>query len=329
MDCLSINSVVIAGEKSAMISGVNRVATENSLNLYTPRYGNVTDSTKNTAEAVLIPVKSPISAGKSVKLTVASVNQSNCTPIPANGYVLSGTGNDKAFVASLKKGDTIEIATTISTSGGANINPSEVVSGYPVILRDDKTTNPIDILYHLNGLHPRTAIGNDKSGTKLIILIVDGRSKDSEGCTSKVLADIMRYVGCDDAMNLDGGGSSELYVRSLGICNVPSDGKERTVANGIFAIAKAPVDNEIASIAFAEYRKTLNGKEIYKPVIYGYNKYGIIVNTDVKGVKFTCPRQLGKIIEKRTTLQSSGNKGIHTLKASLGSLTATMSIIAE
>lgn len=326
MDCLSINSTVIAGENVAMISGVNKVATENSLNLYTPRYGSVTDNTKNTAEVVLVPIGSSISVGKSVKLAVTSVNSSSSTPIPANGYVLSGTGSDKDFVAALKKGDTIEIATTISTSKGQNIIPTNVVSGYPVILSNGKTTDPIDILRHLNGLHPRTAVGNDKDRTKLIILIVDGRSKDSEGCTSKVLADIMRYVGCDDAINLDGGGSSELYVRSLGICNVPSDGKERTVANGLFAVAKVPVDNEITSIAFAEFRKNLNEKDTYTPVIYGYNKYGIIVSTDVKNVKLSCPRQLGKIIQKGTTLQVAGNKGVHTLTARLGNLTTTMKI---
>lgn len=292
-----------------------------------PIRGASTDTVKNTREVALIPVKTPISAGKKVKLKVvcAPADGGNLN-IPANGYVLSGTGSDKAFINTLAQGDIIEIATTISTSKGQNINPSEVVSGYPVILSNGKTTDPIDILRHLNGLHPRTAVGNDKSGTKLIILIVDGRSKDSEGCTSKVLADIMRYVGCDDAMNLDGGGSSELYVRSLGICNVPSDGKERTVANGLFAIAKVPVDNEIASIAFAEFRKKANEKDTYTPVIYGYNKYGIIVNTDVKGAKLSCPRQLGKILRKGATLQVAGNKGVHTLTARLGNLTTTMQI---
>jgi hypothetical protein len=130
-------------------------------------------------------------------------------------------------------------------------------------------------------------------------------------------------------MNLDGGGSSELYVRSLGICNVPSDGKERTVANGLFAIAKAPVDNEIASIAFAEFRKTIDGKDTYTPVIYGYNKYGIIVDKDVKGVKLSCPQQLGKITQKGTTLQPTGNKGTHTLTARFGKLTASMPIIVK
>ena len=330
MDCLHISCTAIAGDKVANISGVNKVATANSLNIFTPRYGASTDTTKNTYEVAIVPVDAPISVGKKVKMKVTSAPATGGNmAIPANGYILSGTGTDNSFVKSLSQGDIIEITTTISTSKGQNITPTEVVSGYPVILSNGKVTNPVDILRHLNGLHPRTVVGNDKTGTKLVILIVDGRSNDSEGCTSKVLADIMSYAGCDDAMNLDGGGSSELYVRSLGICNVPSDGKERTVANGLFAIAKAPVDNEIASIAFAEFRKTIDGKDTYTPVIYGYNKYGIIVDKDVKGVKLSCPRQLGKIAQKGTTLQPTGNKGTHTLTARFGKLTASMPIIVK
>ena len=200
------------------------------------------------------------------------------------------------------------------------------MSGYPVILRDGVTTNPVDILKHLDGLHPRTAVGNDASGRYLTILIVDGRSEVSEGCTSKVLADIMRYVGCDDAINLDGGGSSELYVKNLGICNVPSDGVERTVANGLYAIAKVPVDNEITSIAFANYRATLKKGETYTPIIYGYNKYGILIDTNVKGVKLSCSKKLGKI--KNGILTTSSN-GTHTLTARVGNLSTTTTIIVE
>lgn len=326
MDCMSINSIVIAGNTIAKISGINRVATPNSLNLYTPRYGDTTDSVPNTSEVILTPINTPITAGKSIKLKVTSTQSPHKTSIPTNAYVLSGTGSEQSFVTNLKQGEIIEIATTINTSEGANINPTEIVSGYPVILRDGKITNPVDILHHLNGLHPRTAIGNDKSGTKLIILIVDGRSEISDGCTSKVLADIMRYTGCDDAMNLDGGGSSELYVRSLGICNIPSDGKERTVANGLYAIANVPVDNEITSIGFAEFRKTINGQEIYTPTIYGYNKYGIIVSTNVKGVKLSCPRDLGKIKNKGCSLHSSGKQGSYILTATLGKISAKIPI---
>ena len=326
MDCLSINLMVTTSTGVASVSGVNKVAMPNSLNLYTPRYGSTTDSVMNTSEVVLSPIQSPITIGKKVALKVISPKSTHRTPIADGCYILSGSGSEQAFVDNMKQGDIIEISATINTSEGANINPTEIVSGYPIILRDGKVTNPVDILHHLNGLHPRTAVGNDESGTKLIILIVDGRSKISDGCTSKVLADIMRYAGCDDAMNLDGGGSSELYVRSLGICNIPSDGKERTVANGLYAIANVPTDNEIASIGFSEFRKTINGKEVYTPVIYGYNKYGIIVNTNVKDVKLSCPKNLGKIKDKGTTLHSSGKQGTYILKATLGKISTQIPV---
>ena len=138
----------------------------------------------------------------------------------------------------------------------------------------------------------------------------------------------MRYVGCDDAMNLDGGGSSELYVKSLGICNVPSDGVERTVANGIFAVANVPIDNEIASIRFADYKKTVNKNDTYAPVFYGYNKYGILIDTNVKGVKLSCPKKLGKIVQKGSTLQAKG-AGTHLLTAKLGNLTTDINVTVK
>lgn len=329
MDVMDISCTITAGDNAVKLIGVNKVAGKNGLNLYTPKYGDTTDKVENIAEVSLVPIESPITVGKKVKLRVESaVHKGGSLTIPSNGYALSGTGAEKEFVKTLKKGDIVEVSTTVTLTDGSNITPSEVISGYPVILRDGKTTNPIDILKHLDGLHPRTAIGNDSTGTKLTFLIVDGRSKTSDGCTSKVLADIMRYVGCDAAMNLDGGGSSELYVKSLGICNIPSDGVERTVANGIFAMANVPTDKEIASIAFADYKKTIDKKGTYAPIIYGYNKYGILIDTDVKGVRLSCSKKLGKIAQKGTTLQAKGT-GTHPLTAKLDNLTATINVTVK
>ncbi len=329
MGKMDISCTVIANDKAIKLIGVNKVAKGHGLNLYTAKYGKTTDKIDKIVEVALVPVESPIGVGKKVKLKVSSaVKKGGEQEIPSNGYVLSGIGAERKFIKSLKENDIIEITTTVSLANGTNITPSEVISGYPVILRNGKVTDPVDILKHLNGLHPRTAIGNDSTGTKLTILIVDGRSKVSDGCTSKVLADIMRYVGCDDAMNLDGGGSSELYVKSLGICNVPSDGVERTVANGIFAVANVPVDNEIASIRFADYKKTINKNDTYAPVFYGYNKYGILIDTNVKGVKLSCPKKLGKIVQKGSTLQAKG-AGTHLLTAKLGNLTTDINVTVK
>jgi hypothetical protein len=85
--------------------------------------------------------------------------------------------------------------------------------------------------------HPRTAVGVDEKGTKLVILVVDGRNPGvSVGMTYGDLADEFIRLGCFSAINLDGGGSTSMVMREPNadtwkIINRPSDGKERAVAN--------------------------------------------------------------------------------------------------
>lgn len=94
----------------------------------------------------------------------------------------------------------------------------------------------------VSGRHNRSAIGLKPDGT-VVLLVVDGRAKgESEGLTLPELALVMRWLGCCDAVNLDGGGSSTLYVRGQGtegIVNHPSDNGrfdpygQRPIANAI------------------------------------------------------------------------------------------------
>lgn len=325
MDEMKISCTITAGNNVMNVSGVNVEENIDDINIYSSLYGEQTDSNGNVLEVVVCPLED-IAIGKRVKMRVESApTTGGRLPIPTDGYVISGSGSQRFLINQIKEGDVIEVSTSVVMPNGTQITPSEVVSGYPVILRDGVTTDPVDILKHLNGLHPRTAVGNNADNTKLVVLIVDGRSEVSDGCTSKVLADIMRYVGCDDAINLDGGGSSELYVKNLGICNVPSDGKERTVANGLYAVANVPVDNEIASIEFAQYRPSLNVNEPYTPIIYGYNKYGILVDTNVEGVKLSCDKKCGKILNKGRALQPS-KEGEFLLTAKVGNI-STQAIV--
>ena len=85
--------------------------------------------------------------------------------------------------------------------------------------------------------HPRTAVGLDARRTKLVILVVDGRKPGiAVGMSYDELATEMIRLGCRDAINLDGGGSSVMAIRDpakgdFRILNEPSDGRERAVAN--------------------------------------------------------------------------------------------------
>ena len=97
----------------------------------------------------------------------------------------------------------------------------------------------------VSGRHNRTAIGLKPDGT-VVLLVADGRSKGvAEGLSLTELTLIMRWLGCCDAVNLDGGGSSTMYVRGKGeggIVNHPSDNGrfdaqgERPVANAILVL---------------------------------------------------------------------------------------------
>jgi exopolysaccharide biosynthesis protein len=95
--------------------------------------------------------------------------------------------------------------------------------------------------------HPRTAAGLDRTGTKLTLLVVDGRQpKLSIGMTLRELSKEMIRLGCYSAINLDGGGSSTMVYRDptthlLKVVNSPSDTKERAVAEVLGITVRAPM----------------------------------------------------------------------------------------
>lgn len=93
----------------------------------------------------------------------------------------------------------------------------------------------------INGRHPRTAVGTTADG-EIVVVVVDGRSRSSRGVTLAELAMLMKERGCADAVNLDGGGSSALWLAS-GVVNLPSDGVERPVANALALFTPMPIDN--------------------------------------------------------------------------------------
>jgi len=76
--------------------------------------------------------------------------------------------------------------------------------------------------------HPRTAIG--KIGNhKIILVTLDGRTNQAKGVTLEELADIMTSLHCKDAVNLDGGGSTTMWISGKpfnGVVNMPCDNKK-------------------------------------------------------------------------------------------------------
>ena len=94
--------------------------------------------------------------------------------------------------------------------------------------------------------HPRSAIGTQADG-RVLWLAVDGRTTQATGMTFAETATVMQALGCTEALNLDGGGSTTLWVAGRGVCNFPCDNKrydhagERAVANALLLHAPAVV----------------------------------------------------------------------------------------
>lgn len=120
---------------------------------------------------------------------------------------------------------------------GKNImtaGPMLLKEGKPVPQRDDRT--------FVTRRHNRTALGVREDGTT-VLMVVDGRFKGTaEGFTLEELERVMKWLGCTDAINLDGGGSSTMYVKDSGVVNYPSDNGEhnhegaRRVSNAILVL---------------------------------------------------------------------------------------------
>jgi len=121
----------------------------------------------------------------------------------------------------------------------------QIVGGGQIILR-----NGIAIKYQSSfatDRHPRTAVGISRGGKCLTLLVVDGRQPShSIGMSLAELANEMIQLGCKDAINLDGGGSTTLVYRDpvtkqLSVLNSPSDGKERSVADVLGVTVDSPL----------------------------------------------------------------------------------------
>ena len=110
-----------------------------------------------------------------------------------------------------------------------------LLSGGPLLMQGGRVLDQVQEPFNTNR-HPRTAIGKTRDG-KVIAVVVDGRNAQSQGVSIAELTLLMRALGCVDALNLDGGGSSTMWVEGYGIVNHPSDNKkfdhagERAVAN--------------------------------------------------------------------------------------------------
>ncbi|MFI8525250.1 phosphodiester glycosidase family protein [Promicromonospora sukumoe] len=185
----------------------------------------------------------PLAAGEQgVEVTVSADGTVTAVGQPAAGQLPDGTralvarpGAAADALAALRPGDRVDLAYGLRADAD---DVAVAIGGGPEdpLLEDGEVTSATGD--HVELRHPRTAVGFDRSGTRAYFVVVDGRQTHSIGMNLYELGELMAQLGADDAINLDGGGSSEMVARLPGdsattILNSPSDGFERSDANGL------------------------------------------------------------------------------------------------
>ncbi|MBP2627205.1 MAG: Protein of unknown function periplasmic [Firmicutes bacterium] len=219
-----LGSITLPDGRAVAITGVNHERGTNDLILYNNYYDSMTGTNEFGSDYI-------INNGK-----ITAIAHGNAA-IPPGGVVLSAHGIMEKTLVGLKVGDKIKITQTLGekwdkTIDAISAGPRLVKNG-SVFLTSKEEDFPSDIT---SGRAPRTAIGTTKDG-HVILLVVDGRQQSSVGMTLLELALLMQEYGAVDAMNLDGGGSSEMVVGGK-VVNNPSDGRERSVGNALIIVPK-------------------------------------------------------------------------------------------
>jgi hypothetical protein len=212
--------------------GLNEERRSNDAVLYTPRVG-VSTRARGGHEFVLAQHGDepwlPLRVGQTYQAEVREVRRSGNSRIKPDGMVLSIGPTLLARVPDVAAGAVIQISTETSPSiAGAGV----ALGGGPVLLRGGKVQSAYS--NKASERHPRSALGwNDQH---FFFVQVDGRQHGfSVGMTLPELANYMARQGCQEAMNLDGGGSAEMWVEGR-VVNRPCFGHERDTANALVVV---------------------------------------------------------------------------------------------
>ena len=320
----SVSMQLVLADTTLKIAHANYKRLDNELVLYNIHNGANTGTNAYGTEVQiqLLPGQDWNTTG-TMKARVTKVeDQVGSMPLDTEHAVLSGHGSMAVELNKLKVGDEFTLNFEMRLDDEiVNVAQSIGSENYVQILQDGKVAQD----GYWNELHPRTGFGVSQTRDTVFMLVVDGRSAISAGCTTKVLAEILQHYGAYNAVNWDGGGSSCIYVRPFGQMNNGSDGNERACGNGMFAVANVPeTDNVIAKIAPYQPIYPLPRYGVAAPQFLGYNKYGVLVETNVTGVTLSCAPEVGEVLPDGRFLASGDNGG--KLVATYGDVTTELEV---
>lgn len=195
---LNFDGTLKSGFKKIKIDNINqpRMLFSQTL-IYTDKWGAKSPISKSECKHIAI---------KNNKITAIS---NYPLIIPENGYVITGNKNT---LDNLKLGDKISIEYSLTPNLK---NAKHIISGGPYLMKQGEIyiDTKAEKLNSITGKNPRTAIGYTKDNV-MIMVTIEGRKEGSSGVTLNELANIMKNLGCYEAINLDGGSSTAMFLEN-------------------------------------------------------------------------------------------------------------------
>jgi uncharacterized protein YigE (DUF2233 family) len=301
------------------IHGVNRPRQANEIVFYNQYRGATTLTAAGGSELIVRAVTDWV-VNDTVRVVVEQrrPNADN-SQIPVGGGVISAYGSLGVYLNNnTAVGDTLDLFLGAMPSVG---DLREMMSGGPFIVRNGQ----VNVGPRGDGVdrHPRTAAGINADGTRLYLVVLDGRQAASAGVTLTELAQWMVSVGIDRAMNLDGGGSSTLLIH--GEVENLLLGDQRPVANGLAVFSTAPL-GELASVRARQRNVRLFRGDQIQFDVDGVDEHFHPVPFDSARVQFTSDEAVGTVSSDGTLVAgdvaAEGNVYI-----TYGSLVDTVNVV--
>jgi hypothetical protein len=236
----AITSTIEAGMGVIKVEGWDEEAEPDQVTLNTPAVG-IAEAKAPNVYAVIRTRDAKWGPDSTVKGEVTEVGTDVIMrPVSPDTAVVVAAGTGREKLLGLREGETVTVHTHVEGFDWSKV--TNVIGGGPTLVKNGQVF--VDWAEgrfredFAKNRHPRTAIGRTEKGD-LWLVAVDGRSKISVGATLDEMAGIMKRLGCVDAINLDGGGSTTFNLFGLTL-NRPSDGAERPVANGVLVLGPTP-----------------------------------------------------------------------------------------
>jgi hypothetical protein len=223
---VQLNALIKAGRETIKVDNINQPRMLASYVLvYTPEWGKTAPASPKYGTQVAVE------DGKVIQTSASAL------AIPQNGYVIVGPAKELEKIVQSPLNPTLlrvarAVELEISTQPQWK-NVKHIISGGPYLVKDSEVfvDTAAQKLASIGGRNPRSAIGYT-ADNNLIMAAVDGREESSVGLTLTELAGFMKSIGCTNAMNLDGGGSTVMYVNGK-VVNSPAQQGGIPVSNAI------------------------------------------------------------------------------------------------